>query len=108
MKNITDTIETTEHCDIIVPQNPWEFAGLIQASQKRPLDIYSITVYILFNKGRYFEVTVPTPVIKKLEELTGLECKFETMFCASWTKLEDFVIALNCLGIYAKIKCDWI
>lgn len=103
--NITKTIETEEHCGILLPKDPYSFAKAIENAQERDLS-YSLT--ILFNKGRYFECSPNRTILQEISELTKLEIQYNTMICGSWKQLEDFVIAMNCLDTYVNITVDWI
>lgn len=103
--NITDTIETEEFCGTLIPKDAWSFAKTIENAQEHNLS-YSLT--ILFNKGRYFECNPNRTILKEISELTELEIQYHTMICGSWKKLEDFVIAMNCLDTYVHITIDWI
>ena len=87
------------------PENPYSFAQAIQFSQPANLSYYTS---VLFNKGRYFEVSIASNIIKEVSELSGAKIEFGTMIVDNWRKLEDFVIAMNILGYYVKITTDWI
>jgi hypothetical protein len=107
MKNITSTIELKEHCGTLEPKDPWKFAKDIQNSQECKLG--SAKHSILFNKGRYFETSLYNEQLcKEISELIQSPIKYNNMIVDSWLKLEDFVIAMNCLGIYVIINIDWI
>jgi hypothetical protein len=110
MKSITSTTPVKQYGYgnnfIDVPVDAYSFGRMIEANQTEKQ--YKGTIYILFNKGRYFEATVNKNIIAEVSELTGIDITYDTMIVSSWTKLEDFVTALNCLGYYAEIKIDWI
>jgi hypothetical protein len=106
MISITNTIETKQYGSFSLPVNAYSFGRMIAANQTEKE--YKGTVYVLFNKGRYFEATVYKSIIDEVSELTGIDISFKTMIVGSWNQLEDFVIALNCLGYYAEIEIDWI
>lgn len=110
MKSITDSVVTKQYGYgkhfIDVPVDAYSFGRRIEANQTEKE--YIGTVNVLFNKGRYFEATVPKSIIHEVHELVYLPISYETMICGSWKKLEDFVIALNCLGYHANITIDWI
>ncbi len=103
--NITNTVETETYGSITLPKDPYSFAKAIENSQENNL---SNSLTILFNKGRYFECTPNRNLLQEISQLTGLEIQFNNMMCGSWRKLEDFVIAMNCLDTYVKINIDWI
>ena len=110
MKSITDSVVTKQYGYgkhfIDVPVDAYSFGKSIIYNQCEKE--YIGTVNVLFNKGRYFEATVPQSIIQEVHELVYLPISYDTMICGSWKKLEDFVIALNCLGYYANITIDWI
>lgn len=107
MESITSKLVLEEHCGLHQPKDPWAFATAVQASQKNRTssDIHTI----LFNKGRYFETTIYNSKIRQeVSELIQSPVKYDSMIVDSWRKLEDFVIAMNCLGIHVIINIDWI
>jgi hypothetical protein len=105
MKNITSTIELEEHCGSFYPKDAWAFGRAIESNQENNL---KNIISVLFNKGRYFETTVPNRIIKEISELIQSPIQYDTMIVDSWKKLEDFVIAMNCLDYYVKINIDFI
>lgn len=108
MKSITESIELEEHCGNMQPKDPWKFAKAVESSQEwRTLGQASHR--ILFNKGRYFETSIYNKeIINEVSDLTKIPITHNNMLVASWKKLEDFVIAMNCLGIYVSITIDYI
>lgn len=106
MKGITSSIELEEHCGKLVPKDPWDFARQIEATQYGE-ELTSGETTILFNKGRYFEAFVYGSLLDEVAELTSIPVEYN-MLCASWRKLEDFVVAMNCFGIRVVIKVDWV
>lgn len=108
MTCITETIELEEHCGNMQPKEPWKFKDKLQYSQDTKL-INGYSHSVLFNKGRYFETSIYNKeVLREVSELTGIAPQYGNMIVGSWKKLEDFVIAMNCLGIYVKIDLDWV
>ena len=107
MYNITQTTELEEHCGNLQPKDPYTFAKFIERQQEyKKLDANHT---ILFNKGRYFETSISNKkVLHEVSELINSSIEYNNMIVASWKKLEDFVIAMNCLGIYVNIDIDWI
>jgi len=104
MKNITETIELDADGR---PKDPWSFAKAVERSQEYNKMQQSHT--ILFNKGRYFETSIYNKnVLNEVSELIKSPIQFNNMIADSWRKLEDFVIAMNCFGIYVNIDIDWI
>lgn len=93
-----------------VPADPYNFGKAIQYSQpSRYKYDYKGEHTILFNKGRYFETTIGNPqLLKSICELTGFKPQYTNMIVQSWRDMEDFVIAMNILGIYVEITIDWI
>jgi hypothetical protein len=90
------------------PAKPFDFAKTIQYSQPKRSSMQSEHT-ILFNKGRYFETSIYSPqILTELCELTGFKHQDSNMIVQPWTDLEDFVIAMNILGIYVDITVDWI
>lgn len=107
MKNITNTIETENHCGLIVPKDAYSFGRTIEYNQNE--SSYNGIQDVLFNKGRYFETSIYNKeILKEVSELTQIPIQFNNMICASWTKLEDLVIAMNCLGVKVNIDINWI
>lgn len=107
MKTITSTIELEKHGSGFIPKDPYGFATKVQYAQNKKDCDNEHT--ILFNKGRYFETSIYNKkVLNEVSELIGSEVQYDTMIVDSWTKLEDFVTAMNCLGYYVKIEIDWI
>lgn len=93
---------------IQLPDDPYQFAKAIQYSQPRRSTLPGEHT-ILFNKGRYFETSIYTPqLLQGICELTGFKPQHTNMIVQSWKDLEDFVIAMNILGIYVDITVDWI
>lgn len=110
MKSITETtpIKTYGYGTnfIDVPEHPFIFGRAIESNQEQRN--YSGNINILFNKGRYFEATVPKDIINEVSSLVKIDISYDTMIVGSWKQLEDFVISLNCVGYRAKITIDWI
>lgn len=105
--NITSSIELEEHCGLQQPKDPYKFANEIQYAQERKLT--NSTHKILFNKGRYFETSFyDKNICEEVSELIQSPIQYNDMIVASWRKLEDFVIAMNCLEVYVIINIDWI
>lgn len=106
--SITSTLLNETYPAPNVPADPWKFGTDIQASQGYKF-LQDARHKILFNKGRYFETTIYNPkILKQICELTGFTPKHTNMIVESWDKMEDFVIAMNILGIYVEIDIDWI
>lgn len=106
--SITSTTFTQSHGTLAVPADPYKFAKAIQYSQPSPYTMKGDHT-ILFNKGRYFETTIGNPqILHALCALTGFKAVHGNMIVQSWKDLEDFVIAMNILGIYVDITIDWI
>jgi hypothetical protein len=90
------------------PEQPWEFARALEASQPTTLKHY-YNHKVLFNKGRYFETSVYESELRnKISELSGIPISYNTMFVGNWSNLEDFVIAMNICGYRVSIDVDWI
>lgn len=108
MKNITQTVELEEHLGNFSPKDPWSFGKSIERQQEFAR-LKAGTHTILFNKGRYFETSIYNKkVLNEVSELTGIKIQYNNMIVASWKQMEDFVIAMNCLGIAVLINIDWI
>lgn len=95
------------------PVDPYGFGKSIQYSQTSKHELwgnsYGETQKVLFNKGRYFETSIYNKeVLNEVSKLTDIPVQYNNMIVGSWMKLEDFVIAMNILGIYVKIDIDWI
>ncbi len=106
MNNITNTIELEEHLGKQQPKDPYNFARSIECRQEQNLP-YIHT--ILFNKGRYFETSIYNKQhLIEISELITSPIQYNNMIVDTWRKLEDFVIAMNCLGYYVKIQIEWI
>lgn len=104
MKFITDTTQLDEHGR---PKDPWSFAKEIERNQDR--NNCWTTHKILFNKGRYFETSIyDKKILTEVSELIESPIQFDNMIVDNWRKMEDFVIAMNCMGVYVKIEIDWI
>jgi hypothetical protein len=91
---------------IEVPVDAYSFGKRIEMNQEQIYDRPQICV--LFNKGRYFEATLPKSIINEVAELIKTDISYNTMIVGSWRLLEDFVVALNCVGYRANITIDWI
>lgn len=90
------------------PENAYLFSKSIEYSQPSKNTLWG-EQSVLFNKGRYFECSVyPSHILKQVSELIGIPIEYTNMIVGTWDKLEDFVIAMNILGIYVKITIDWI
>ncbi len=88
------------------PVDPYKFGKDIEYSQ--PVNLNG-RHKVLFNKGRYFETSIyDKNILEVVSDLADLPIEYNNMLVGSWTKLEDFVIAMNILGIYVKIDIDWI
>lgn len=106
--SITAQIPTEWHGTLTVPADPYKFAKTIQYSQPARQKLTGEHI-ILFNKGRYFETSIyGTQMLEELCELTGFKPQYGNMIVQPWKDLEDFVIAMNILGIYVDITVDWI
>lgn len=104
--SITANTLTEIHCGNSQPKDPWKFGMDIQCSQ--PTNLLGRHT-ILFNKGRYFETSIYNKeTLEQVSELTGLKPQYTNMIVGSWKNLEDFVIAMNIIGIYVSINIDWI
>ena len=100
-------VETEIHCGVEYPKDPYRFGKTIEFNQNEKY--YCDTVTVLFNKGKYFETSIPnTEVLKSVSELIEIPIQFSNMIVGSWKKLEDFVIAMNCFNVYVKINIDWV
>jgi hypothetical protein len=107
-RSITSSTKTTRVFNKDIPNDPWMFASDIQALQDINI-LHNGYHHVLYNKGRYFETTISDrKVLNEVSELIKSPVQHDNMIVDSWTKLEDFVIAMNCLGIYVSIKTDWI
>lgn len=114
--SITAVAPTESHGNLTVPKDPYKFAKDIQHAQERYKSIGSFERIlseehkILFNKGRYFETSIYNAEIREqVSKLADIPVTYNNnMIVASWKKLEDFVIAMNILGIYVEIDVDWI
>lgn len=110
MKSITDSVVTKQYgygkYFIDVPVDAYSFGKRIESHQCEKE--YIGTVNVLFNKGRYFEATLPKSIINEVAELIKTDISYNTMIVGSWRLLEDFVVALNCVGYRANITIDWI
>lgn len=109
MKNITSTIELEEHCGNLVPKDPWSFAKSVENAQCYDELKGAMIHSILFNKGRYFETSMyDQSLLNEVSKLINSPIKYNNMIVDSWKKLEDFVIAMNCLNVIVRINIDWI
>ena len=110
MKSITSTTPVKQYGYgdnfIDVPIDAYSFGKRIESLQEHEYDYPTIDV--LFNKGRYFEATVPKKIINEVAELINTKVSYDTMIVGSWKLMEDFVTALNCMGYHARINVDWI
>ena len=110
MKSITETTPVKQYGYgnnfIEVPVDAYSFGKRIESNQEQIYDRPEI--YVLFNKGRYFEATLPKSIINEVAELINTKVSYDTMIVGSWKQLEDFVTALNCVGYRATIDIDWI
>lgn len=111
--SLTSTVVTEQHGTLTVPKDPYKFAKDIQYSQPSSTGFWRTKHKILFNKGRYFETSFggyesEAKVLEQLCALTGFIPQFTNMIVQSWKDLEDFVIAMNIIGIYVEIEVDWI
>lgn len=110
MKSITSSTPVKQYGYgnnfIDVPVDAFSFGKLLETNQEQIYDRPEI--YILFNKGRYFEATLPKSIINEVAELIKSDISYKTMIVGSWKLLEDFVTALNCVGYRATIDIDWI
>lgn len=103
--SITSTCITEKHLGNEQPKEAWKFAKDIEYSQP----ILNAKHNILFNKGRYFETSIYNKeILNKVSELTEIPVQYNNMIVGSWKKMEDFVIAMNILGIYVNITIDYI
>jgi hypothetical protein len=108
MQSITETTQTEQHGNLVVPIDPWAFAKAIERNQSDKNRCWEYHT-ILFNKGRYFETTIRNnKILNEVSELIKSPVQYNNMIVDNWKKLEDFVIAMNCLGIYVLITVDWI
>lgn len=106
MKNITPITDAVVLDEYNAPKDPWTFARQIEANQE--LDLRQATLNILYNKGRYFECTMPSIAMRdEVCELIGIKPEYG-MIAASWRKMEEFVLAMNCFGWRVSINVDWI
>lgn len=105
MKNFTPITDAVQLDEWSVPEDPWNFAKAIEASQE--YGAHKHRIEILFNKGRYFESTPSLLIRDEVAALINVKVEYN-MVCASWRKLEEFVMAMNCLDTYVHIKVDWI
>ncbi len=108
MKNITSTIELEDHNGNSIPKDAWSFGKAIENNQDYS-KLNNGRHNILFNKGRYFETSIYNKdILNEISTLTGIPIQYNNMIVANWKKMEDFVIAMNCLGILVSITIDWI
>lgn len=104
---ITPTVKLDERG---FPEDPYQFGKNIQWAQDSHIRQYHERKHnVLFNKGRYFETSIYNlKILEEVSSLTDIAIQHNTMIVASWEKLEDFVVAMNCLNIYVEIEIDWI
>lgn len=88
--------------------NAWDLKLALLNSQKDLSAGYNPRHKILFNKGRYFETSLPKQLLEEVSQLTGITISYNTMIVAGWSMMEDFIIAMNILGWYVDIDLDWI
>lgn len=90
-------------------EDPWTFAKEIEYAQEAKYsEAFSGHWNLLFNKGRYFEMSAYNKEIADgVCDLLKIELEYN-MIVGSWKQLEDLVIAMNCYGIYICITVDWI
>lgn len=102
--NYTSTIDTT---DI----DPYDLKNKINILQSKRIK-YSErekTLNVLFNKGRYFEMTISdNKLIASISKAIKVKIEFGDMICAGKHKLEALAVALNKRNIYLNITIDWI
>jgi hypothetical protein len=112
--SITAQVLTEQHGTLTIPADPYKFAKAIQYSQPKRSEMLECLAAvgehtILFNKGRYFETSIYNPqLLESICSLTNFKPCHTNMIVQSWKDLEDFVIAMNILGIYVYITVDWI
>lgn len=108
--SITSTAILETSSGRTIPKETYKFGKAIQYSQPaRYRYNYKGEHRILFNKGRYFETSIyNVELLNAICELTGFKPEFNNMIVQSWRDMEDFVIAMNILGIYVEIDIDWI
>ena len=106
MKTITEQAELEEHCGTLQLKSPWAFRD--ELIKMQPNDLNNSHT-ILFNKGRYFETTLPNQALR-VSIAKAIKCKlqYKTMTIGSWKKLESFIKAMNKRGYYVYISLDWI
>ena len=107
--SFTDTIETEKHIGLTVPKDPWTFGKNLESNQTVDLRTASDAVHLLFNKGRYFEMTIHNrKLLVSISKAIKSKIKYNCMIVDSWRKLEAIVKAFNKRGIYVSIEIDWI
>ena len=91
-----------------IPTDPIEVARLIAKIQLESKVSHSNVVFILFNKGRYFETSIHShSLLVSLSKAIKVKIQFNNMLAGSPTKLVALVKALNKRGYYASVKLDW-
>lgn len=67
---------------------------------------------VLFNKGRYFELSIygsqNKDLLRSMAQATGVKVQYNNMLVGGRNKLERLVKAFNKRGIYVNINLDWI
>jgi hypothetical protein len=101
MSNYTSIIDSS--------QETFKFVEDINKVQRtNNIDRYN-SVSVLFNKGRYFEMSVYNKKIRS-SIAQAIKCKVQhnTMIVGPKNKLEALVAAFNKRGIFVTINVDWI
>lgn len=106
---MNNQIETEIHLGNEQPKDPWKFASNIDSSQTVTKYDANGTINVLFNKGRYFETSLPSrSLLVSLSKAIKSKIQYNCMIADSWKKLESFVKACNRRGYYVNLTIDWI
>lgn len=82
---------------------------LNKQQSERQLHPNSPKVSVLFNKGRYFEMTPSSrALLVSISKAIKSKIQFDTMLVDNKDKLEALVKAFNKRGYYVNINLDWI
>jgi len=99
--NYTSTLDSNQETFAFVEQ-------INQQQRDRNLERHN-NVSVLFNKGRYFEMSVYNkPTRSSIAQAIKCKVQYSNMLVGPKTKLEALVKAFNKKGVYVVIKVDWI
>lgn len=101
--NFTSTIDTT--------LETFEFVKQINKKQFEIIDPLgdNETIKVLFNKGRYFEMSVYNKELRNsMAQAIKSKVQYNNMLVGPKSKLEALVKAFNKRGYYVNIDIDWI